>query len=79
MALIYAVDQGTSSTRVLVFKVSDWTLIAQHQVEFTSLYPEEGWCEQDPLTILQTVKDVRCLMSYFFSFFLYPTALCSVS
>ena len=58
MALIYAIDQGTSSTRVLVFRTSDWQVIGQHQLEFNSIYPEEGWCEQDPLIILKTVKDV---------------------
>ena len=58
MALIYAIDQGTSSSRVLVFQTSDWKVISQHQLEFNSIYPDEGWCEQDPLVILQTVKDV---------------------
>ena len=53
MALIYAIDQGTSSTRVLVFKASDWQVISQHQLEFNSIYPDEGWCEQDPLMILK--------------------------
>jgi glycerol kinase len=56
--LICAIDQGTSSTRVIVFRTSDWEVVCQHQVEFASLYPEEGWCEQDPLLILQTVKEV---------------------
>ena len=64
MALIYAIDQGTSSTRVLVFKASDWQVISQHQLEFNSIYPDEGWCEQDPLMILQTVKDVSSSMIY---------------
>ena len=61
-ALIYAIDQGTSSSRVIVFNAHDsWNVVTQHQIEFESIYPEEGWCEQDPLLILQTVKDV----SYF--------------
>ena len=58
MALIYAIDQGTSSSRVLVFQTSNWKVVSQHQLEFNSIYPEEGWCEQDPMVILQTVKDV---------------------
>ena len=45
MALIYAIDQGTSSTRVLVFKASDWQVISQHQLEFNSIYPDEGCCD----------------------------------
>ena len=57
-SLIFAIDQGTSSSRVIVFRTSDWDVVALHQVEFDSLYPEEGWCEQDPMLILQTVKEV---------------------
>ena len=58
-SLIFAIDQGTSSSRVIVFRTSDWEVVALHQVEFDSLYPEEGWCEQDPILILQTVKEVK--------------------
>ena len=60
MSLIYAIDQGTSSTRVIAFQIenADWKVIFQHQIEFNSIYPEEGWCEQEPMIILQTVKDV---------------------
>ena len=61
MALIYAIDQGTSSSRVLVFQTSNWKVVSQHQLEFNSIYPEEGWCEQDPMVILQTVKVVSLL------------------
>ena len=55
--LIYAIDQGTSSTRVIVFNLN-WEVVTQHQVEFQSIYPEEGWCEQDPKVLLDTVKTV---------------------
>ena len=55
--LIYAIDQGTSSTRVIVFNLK-WEVVSQHQVEFQSIYPEEGWCEQDPKVLLNTVKEV---------------------
>lgn len=54
---VYAIDQGTSSTRVLVFDCATWKVEFQHQIEFNSLHPEEGWCEQDPMLILGTVKD----------------------
>ena len=58
--LIYAIDQGTSSTRVIVFNLK-WEVVTQHQVEFQSIYPEEGWCEVDPKVLLDTVKQVRTL------------------
>ena len=57
--LIAAIDQGTSSSRVLLFSPTDWNVKFVHQKEFTSIYPHEGWCEQDPMLILDTVKQVR--------------------
>lgn len=57
--IICAIDQGTSSSRVIAFHCFDWSVICKHQVEFASIYPEEGWCEQDPLLLLNTVK--QCL------------------
>ena len=56
--LIAAIDQGTSSSRVLLFSPTDWTVEFVHQKEFASIYPHEGWSEQDPLLILDTVKEV---------------------
>ena len=63
-SLILAIDQGTSSSRAIIFGTKNWDVICQHQVEFESIYPEEGWCEQDPNVILETVKQV---ISYVFS------------
>jgi len=54
--LVCAIDQGTSSTRVMLFRSTDWQVVAMHQIEFKSHYPKEGWVEQDPLLILDTVK-----------------------
>ena len=54
--LVGAIDQGTSSSRVLLFRVDDWRLMVMHQIEFKSQYPAEGWVEQDPMMILDTVK-----------------------
>ena len=56
--LVGAIDQGTSSSRVLVFRVSDWKLVSVKRVEFESEYPQEGWCEQDPKLILSSVTKV---------------------
>lgn len=47
---IIALDQGTTSSRCIIFnKKSDICGIAQK--EFTQLYPEAGWVEQDPKEI----------------------------
>nr|XP_002127360.1 glycerol kinase-like [Ciona intestinalis] len=52
-----AVDQGTSSTRFLVFSAKTAELIAYHQVEVSQLFPNEGWVEEDPMEILNTVYE----------------------
>ena len=64
--LIAAIDQGTSSSRVLLFSPIDWTVQFVHQKEFASIYPHEGWSEQDPLLILATVKEVSCILFFMF-------------
>ena len=56
--LILSIDQGTSSSRVLLFSPIDWSVKFVHQKEFVSLYPNEGWSEQDPMLLLNSVKEV---------------------
>ncbi|XP_048588294.1 glycerol kinase-like isoform X2 [Nematostella vectensis] len=53
--LVGAIDQGTSSSRFLLFASNTAELLAFHQVEFQSIYPKEGWVEQDPKTLLSSV------------------------
>jgi glycerol kinase len=45
--LILALDQGTSSSRAVLFTAGG-TAIAQGQRPLTSQYPKPGWVEQDP-------------------------------
>ncbi|WJX48763.1 glycerol kinase [Trifolium repens] len=52
---IGAIDQGTSSTRFIIYDKSAKP-IGSHQVEFTQLYPQAGWVEHDPMEILESVK-----------------------
>ena len=66
--LIAAIDQGTSSSRVLLFSPTDWSVQFVHQKEFASIYPHEGWSEQDPLLILDTVKEVSSHVLQIFIF-----------
>uniref|UniRef100_A0A2K6G7E6 Carbohydrate kinase FGGY N-terminal domain-containing protein n=1 Tax=Propithecus coquereli TaxID=379532 RepID=A0A2K6G7E6_PROCO len=53
--LVGAVDQGTSSTRFLVFNSKTAQLLSHHQVEIKQEFPREGWVEQDPNEILHSV------------------------
>ncbi|KAG6548815.1 hypothetical protein Mapa_009576 [Marchantia paleacea] len=52
---IAAIDQGTTSTRFMVYN-SKAHVVASHQVEFSQIMPEAGWVEHDPMEILETVR-----------------------
>ena len=56
--LIGAIDQGTSSTRFLLF-TKEGKIAAWAQKETTQIFPADqvGWHEHDPLEIWQTVAD----------------------
>ena len=54
MKAILAIDQGTTSSRAMVFD-SSMQLLAQAQQEFTQYFPKSGWVEHDPEEIWQTV------------------------
>ena len=51
---ILAIDQGTTSSRAIVFDQS-LTIRATAQQEFTQHFPRSGWVEHDPQDILQSV------------------------
>jgi glycerol kinase len=53
MSLLLALDQGTSSSRSIVFDASG-AIVAMAQREFTQHFPRPGWVEHDPLEILET-------------------------
>lgn len=52
---IAAIDQGTTSTRVLVADTSGGCAIA-HSVRHGQRYPQPGWVEHDPLELLANVR-----------------------
>jgi len=54
--LVAAVDQGTSSSRVVVYEAGSGEVVAQHQQEVQQLTPQEGWVEQDPEELLSSVE-----------------------
>ncbi|HXH02248.1 MAG TPA: glycerol kinase GlpK, partial [Candidatus Competibacteraceae bacterium] len=47
MPALLAIDQGTTSSRAIVF-AADGTALASAQQEFRQIYPNEGWVEHDP-------------------------------
>ena len=51
MGYILALDQGTTSSRAILFD-EDGTIAAVAQHEFEQFYPEAGWVEHDPMEIL---------------------------
>ena len=53
MTYLLALDQGTSSSRSIVFDVRG-RMVAMAQQELTQYYPQPGWVEHDPLEIWRT-------------------------
>ena len=61
--IIAALDQGTTSTRCILFNQSG-EIIASSQKEHRQLYPQPGWVEHDPLEIWQnSVKVIEDVLS----------------
>jgi glycerol kinase len=53
MTYLLALDQGTSSSRSIVFNTHG-QVVAQAQQELTQIYPQPGWVEHDPMEIWRT-------------------------
>ncbi|MBA4110984.1 MAG: glycerol kinase [Leptothrix sp. (in: Bacteria)] len=56
MALILALDQGTSSSRSIVFN-EQGQILAQAQREIRQIYPRPGWVEHDPIELWTSQRD----------------------
>ena len=54
---IIAIDQGTSSTRAVLFDES-FSFISSEQEEFPQLFPQDGWVEHRPNDIWNSVLSV---------------------
>lgn len=55
--LVASIDQGTTSTRCILFDAAG-KIIAQSQQEHRQIYPLPGWVEHEPLEILRRVEEV---------------------
>ena len=58
---IIAIDQGTTSSRAILFDESG-TILVQQSAEFPQHFPADGWVEHDPEDIWQTTLDVTSAM-----------------
>ena len=54
---ILALDQGTSSSRAIVFD-HEGRIVSVSQKEFTQYFPQSGWVEHDALEIWESEKEV---------------------
>ncbi len=53
MTYILAIDQGTTSTRAMIFD-ADMMVVAVGQAEFPQHFPQSGWVEHDPDDLINT-------------------------
>jgi len=51
MSYVLALDQGTTSSRAILFNEGGG-IVASSQHEFEQFYPQQGWVEHDPMEIL---------------------------
>lgn len=54
---VAAVDQGTTSTRFMVFDHSG-QVVSVHQLEHQQIYPQPGWVEHNPMEIWERTQQV---------------------
>ena len=54
---IIAIDQGTTSSRAILFDEAG-TILSQQSAEFPQHFPADGWVEHDPEDIWQTTINV---------------------
>ena len=54
---VVAIDQGTTSTRAMVFDRSG-KVVAVDQLEHRQIFPRAGWVEHDPMEIWQNTRAV---------------------
>ena len=53
MSFVIALDQGTTSSRAIVFDVHG-KIVSVSQEEFPQIFPQPGWVEHDPMEIWKT-------------------------
>lgn len=54
---VVAIDQGTTSTRAIVFDHAG-TIVSSGQIEHEQIFPHAGWVEHDPMEIWHNTRQV---------------------
>jgi glycerol kinase len=54
---VLAIDQGTTSTRCMIFN-QEGEVVAAHQREHRQIFPRPGWVEHDPMEIWERTQEV---------------------
>lgn len=57
MSFLLAIDQGTTSTRAIIFSAKGQP-VASHQLELKQFYPADGWVEHDAMDIWWATETV---------------------
>ena len=61
---ILSIDQGTTSSRALIFN-DNGEILSQKNYEFSQVYPKSGWVEHDPIEILDTtIKAIKFVIAH---------------
>ncbi len=58
MQYIGSLDQGTTSTRFIIFN-SEGDIVSSHQLEHKQLFPQPGWVEHNPMEIWE--NSISCI------------------
>src|SRR4051812_11234105 len=56
MRYVLALDQGTTSSRAILFN-QEGAVVSVSQREFEQIYPQSGWVEHDPKEIFRTQRE----------------------
>lgn len=75
MTHILAIDQGTTSTRAIVYDAG-FDELAKAQEEFTQHYTRSGWVEHDPMDLWLTTQN--CITSALCDAAIRPTAIAAI-
>src|SRR3954470_23239038 len=57
MKYVLALDQGTTSSRAILFN-EEGAPVSVAQREFRQIFPQPGWVEHDPMDLFRTQRDV---------------------
>ncbi|XP_053620582.1 glycerol kinase 3-like isoform X2 [Plodia interpunctella] len=54
--LIGVIDDGTKTVRFVIYEAENSAELATHHLDKQEVFPQEGWCEQDPLEIIHNIR-----------------------